>query len=54
MVMDTADTICTRHAYSFDARTIRKSLSTATGGPDEDCPSSDGIAVTTSYDPAAR
>ena len=41
-VQDTADTVCTRRAYGFDARTNRKTLNTVAGGPGEDCPTSGG------------
>jgi hypothetical protein len=53
-VQDTADTVCTRRAYGFDARTNRKTLNTVAGGPGEDCPTSGGTAVTTTYDSADR
>ncbi|MET7737964.1 DNRLRE domain-containing protein [Streptomyces sp. NPDC005402] len=53
-VQDTADTVCTRRAYGFDARTNRKTLNTVAGGPGADCPTSGGSAVTTTYDSADR
>ncbi|MFE5998853.1 DNRLRE domain-containing protein [Streptomyces sp. NPDC056454] len=53
-VEDTAETVCTRRAYTFDARSNRKSLTTATGGPGADCPTSGGAATASTYDSADR
>ncbi|PVE11909.1 DNRLRE domain-containing protein [Streptomyces scopuliridis] len=53
-VEDTADTVCTRRAYTFDARTNRKSLTTATGAPGADCPTGGGTATSHTYDSADR
>jgi len=53
-VEDTADTVCTRRAYAFDNRTNRKSLTTATGAPGVDCPTSGGTTSTHTYDSADR
>ncbi|MFJ6490772.1 DNRLRE domain-containing protein [Streptomyces californicus] len=53
-VEDTADTVCTRRAYTFDARTNRKSLTTATGTPGSDCPTTGGTTTNHTYDSADR
>ncbi|MBD0736451.1 DNRLRE domain-containing protein [Streptomyces sp. CBMA29] len=53
VVRDTADTVCTRRGYGFDARTNRTSVSTAQAAPGQDCPAS-GTAVTSTYDSADR
>ncbi|MEV8451632.1 DNRLRE domain-containing protein [Streptomyces sp. NPDC052095] len=53
-VEDTSETVCTRRAYAFDARTNRKSLTTATGTPGADCPTSGGTAAHHTYDSADR
>ncbi|MFE9455728.1 DNRLRE domain-containing protein [Streptomyces californicus] len=53
-VEDTAETVCTRRAYTFDGRSNRKSLTTATGGPGADCPTSGGTATASTYDSADR
>ncbi|WP_018547295.1 DNRLRE domain-containing protein [Streptomyces sp. LaPpAH-108] len=53
-VEDTTETICTRRAYTFDARTNRKSLTTATGTPGADCPTSGGTTTNSTYDSADR
>ncbi|WP_149829677.1 DNRLRE domain-containing protein [Streptomyces tailanensis] len=53
-VEDTSETICTRRAYTFDARTNRKSLTTATGTPGADCPTSGGTTTNYTYDSADR
>ncbi|WP_372445192.1 DNRLRE domain-containing protein [Streptomyces verrucosisporus] len=53
-VQDTAGTVCTRRMYTFDGRTNRTRLTTAKGGPGEDCPVSGGTTVTTAYDSADR
>nr|WP_245766708.1 DNRLRE domain-containing protein [Streptomyces colonosanans] len=51
-VEDTNETVCTRRSYAFDARTNRKSLTTATGAPGADCPTSGGTAANSTYDSA--
>ncbi|MFJ4873336.1 DNRLRE domain-containing protein [Streptomyces sp. NPDC088757] len=53
-VQDTADTICTRRSYAFDNRTNRKSLTTATGAPGAECPTTGGTTVNHTYDSADR
>ncbi|MEU6005516.1 DNRLRE domain-containing protein [Streptomyces sp. NPDC047453] len=53
-VEDTTETVCTRRSYAFDARTNRKSLTTATGTPGADCPTSGGTAANSTYDSADR
>lgn len=53
-VEDTAETICTRSAYSFDSRTNRKSLTSTTGTPGADCPTSGGTTTHYTYDSADR
>ncbi|MEU6547010.1 DNRLRE domain-containing protein [Streptomyces sp. NPDC046859] len=53
-VEDTSETICTRRSYSFDARTNRKSLTTATGTPGADCPTAGGTTTNSTYDSADR
>ncbi|MBK0377276.1 RHS repeat-associated core domain-containing protein [Streptomyces sp. RB110-1] len=54
MVEDTWDSLCTRRAYAFDARTNRKSLTTATGTPGADCPTTGGTTTSHAYDSADR
>ncbi|WP_406003453.1 DNRLRE domain-containing protein [Streptomyces sp. NBC_00829] len=51
---DTADTVCTKRTYSFDARSNRKSLTTAAGAPGLDCPTTGGTTTTHTYDSADR
>ncbi|MEU9981081.1 DNRLRE domain-containing protein [Streptomyces sp. NPDC050856] len=53
-VQDTADTTCTRRAYTFDARTNRTSLTSAPGTPGADCPTTGGTTTTHTYDSADR
>ncbi|WP_078868913.1 DNRLRE domain-containing protein [Streptomyces sp. NRRL B-1347] len=53
-VEDTAETVCTRRAYGFDARANRTSLTTATGTPGADCPASGGTTAKHTYDSADR
>ncbi|MFJ2567549.1 RHS repeat-associated core domain-containing protein [Streptomyces sp. NPDC087568] len=53
-VEDTTETVCTRRSYAFDARTNRKSLTTAAGAPGTDCPTSGGTAANSTYDSADR
>ncbi|WP_435851509.1 DNRLRE domain-containing protein [Streptomyces thermolilacinus] len=53
-VEDTADTICTKRTYTFDQRTNRKSLTTATGTPGADCPTTAGTTTSHTYDSADR
>ncbi|MFP8902824.1 DNRLRE domain-containing protein [Streptomyces atacamensis] len=54
IVEDTADTVCTRRAYTFDARTNRKTLTTAVGAPGADCPTTTGTTTSHTYDSADR
>ncbi|MGW4434552.1 DNRLRE domain-containing protein [Streptomyces sp. NPDC004596] len=53
-VEDTSETVCTRRSYGLDARTDRKSLTTATGTPGADCPAGGGTTVSSTYDSADR
>ncbi|WP_320783627.1 DNRLRE domain-containing protein [Streptomyces sp. CRN 30] len=53
-VEDTSATVCTRRAYTFDARTNRTSLTTATGTPGADCPATGGTTAHSTYDSADR
>ncbi|MGK5449778.1 DNRLRE domain-containing protein [Streptomyces radiopugnans] len=53
-VQDTSATVCTRRSYAFDARANRKSLTTATGAPGTDCPTTSGTTVTSTYDSGDR
>ena len=53
-VEDTYATVCTRRAYTFDARTNRKSLTSATGTPGTDCPTTGGTTTSHTYDSADR
>ncbi|MFJ6742646.1 DNRLRE domain-containing protein [Streptomyces sp. NPDC091279] len=53
-VDDTAGTVCTRRAYTFDARSNRTALTTATGSPGADCPTGAGTTVRSTYDSADR
>ncbi|WP_327249292.1 RHS repeat-associated core domain-containing protein [Streptomyces sp. NBC_01320] len=53
-VEDTTDTVCTRRAYTFDARSNRKSLTTAAGDPGLDCPTTGGTTTNHTYDSADR
>lgn len=53
-VEDTSETICTRRSYTFDARTNRKSLTTASGTPGASCPTSGGTTTDSAYDSADR
>ncbi|MFD1833095.1 DNRLRE domain-containing protein [Streptomyces desertarenae] len=53
-VEDTADTVCTRRSYTFDARTNRKTLTTAAGAPGADCPTTGGTTTSHTYDSADR
>ncbi|MEV2201894.1 RHS repeat-associated core domain-containing protein [Streptomyces fradiae] len=53
-VADTHDTICTKRTYTFDQRTNRKSLTTATGTPGADCPTTAGTTTNHTYDSADR
>ncbi|MFD0313342.1 DNRLRE domain-containing protein [Streptomyces flavalbus] len=53
-VEDTSETVCTRRSYGFDARTNRTSLTTATGTPGADCPTSGGTTTRSTYDSADR
>ncbi|MFJ7201807.1 MULTISPECIES: DNRLRE domain-containing protein [unclassified Streptomyces] len=54
-VEDTADTICTKRTYTFDARSNRKSRTSVPGNPGLDCPTTGGTTTTThTYDSADR
>ncbi|MEU3658006.1 DNRLRE domain-containing protein [Streptomyces sp. NPDC032161] len=53
-VEDTADTICTKRTYTFDARSNRKSRTSAPGTPGLDCPTTGGTTTTHTYDSADR
>ncbi|MFE4612048.1 DNRLRE domain-containing protein [Streptomyces niveus] len=53
-VQDTSDTVCTRRAYGFDARTNRTTVTQATAAAGVDCPTSGGTTTTTTYDSADR
>ncbi|WP_394812939.1 DNRLRE domain-containing protein [Streptomyces boetiae] len=53
-VEDTAATVCTRRAYTLNDRTNRTALTTASGAPGADCPTSGGTATNHSYDTADR
>ncbi|MFE7456036.1 DNRLRE domain-containing protein [Streptomyces sp. NPDC057554] len=53
-VLDTADTVCTRRAYTFDARSNRTALTTASGLPGADCPTTGGTTTSHTYDTADR
>ncbi|AXE81297.1 DNRLRE domain-containing protein [Streptomyces atratus] len=53
-VEDTSETACTRRAYAFDARTNRKSLTTATAAPGLGCTTTGGTATSHTYDSADR
>ncbi|MFD5574965.1 DNRLRE domain-containing protein [Streptomyces cadmiisoli] len=53
-VEDTAETVCTKRTYTFDARSNRKSLTSATGTPGADCPTTGGTTTSYTYDSADR
>ncbi|MGW6790800.1 DNRLRE domain-containing protein [Streptomyces chartreusis] len=53
-VEDTADTICTRRDYAYDARSNRTALTTAVGTAGADCPTMGGTAQNHTYDSADR
>ncbi|MFT9790190.1 DNRLRE domain-containing protein [Streptomyces rhizosphaericola] len=53
-VEETADTVCTRRAYTFDARTNRKSLTTSTAAPGLDCTTTGATTTNHTYDSADR
>ncbi|MDN0194122.1 DNRLRE domain-containing protein [Streptomyces sp. S.PNR 29] len=53
-VEDTAETICTRRTYAFDQRANRKTLTSATGTPGTDCPTTGGTTTSYTYDSADR
>ncbi|WP_079000338.1 DNRLRE domain-containing protein [Streptomyces sp. AS58] len=53
-VEDTAETVCTKRTYTFDARSNRKTLTAATGTPGTDCPTSGGTTTNYTYDSADR
>ncbi|MGY0066904.1 RHS repeat-associated core domain-containing protein [Streptomyces sp. QTS137] len=53
-VEDTWNTECTRRGYTFDARTNRKSLTSAKSAPGADCPTTGGTTTSHTYDSADR
>ncbi|MFF3316223.1 DNRLRE domain-containing protein [Streptomyces sp. NPDC003035] len=53
-VEDTADTVCTKRTYAFDARANRKTLTSAAGEPGADCPTTGGTTTSHTYDSADR
>ncbi|MGW1765969.1 RHS repeat-associated core domain-containing protein, partial [Streptomyces sp. NPDC002073] len=53
-VQDTADGICTTRAYTFDARSNRKTRTSATGVSGADCPAPGGTSTAYTYDSADR
>ncbi|MEV5011439.1 RHS repeat-associated core domain-containing protein [Streptomyces sp. NPDC055692] len=53
-VWDTTDTVCTKRTYTFDNRTNRKTLTSASGTPGADCPTTGGTTTNHSYDSADR
>jgi RHS repeat-associated protein len=53
-VEDTVETVCTRRSYGFDKHSNRTSLTTATGAPGADCPTTGGTSTTHTYDSADR
>uniref|UniRef100_UPI0037BA2BB1 DNRLRE domain-containing protein n=1 Tax=Streptomyces avidinii TaxID=1895 RepID=UPI0037BA2BB1 len=53
-VADTADTICSKRTYTFDNRSNRKTLNSATGTPGADCPTTTTATTTHTYDSADR
>ncbi|MEF9904047.1 DNRLRE domain-containing protein [Streptomyces sp. P9-A2] len=53
-VEDTFETVCARRAYTFDARTNRKSLTTTTAAPGLDCATTGGTTTSHTYDSADR
>ncbi|MFG3410450.1 RHS repeat-associated core domain-containing protein [Streptomyces sp. NPDC048142] len=53
-VEDTWNTECTRRSYTFDQRTNRKSLTTATGAPGTDCSTTGSTTTNHTYDSADR
>ncbi|MFC5027148.1 RHS repeat-associated core domain-containing protein [Streptomyces sp. SID13666] len=48
------DAVCTTRSYTFDKNTNRKTLNTATAGPNADCTTTGGTTVTNTYDTADR
>ncbi|MFJ8112457.1 DNRLRE domain-containing protein [Streptomyces sp. NPDC096132] len=53
-VDDTYDSVCTSREYSFDQRTNRTALKTATAGNGADCTTDGATTVTHAYDSANR
>ncbi|MFV5998140.1 RHS repeat-associated core domain-containing protein [Streptomyces sp. NPDC056231] len=53
-VEDTTETVCTRRSYAFDARSNRKSLTTATATPGTDCLTTGGTSANSTYDSGDR
>lgn len=53
-VVDTANTVCTVRNYTFDKRANRTGLTTTTGQPGLDCPTTGGTTTTQTYDSADR
>ncbi|MEV7594317.1 DNRLRE domain-containing protein [Streptomyces sp. NPDC089922] len=53
-VEDTSQTVCTKRAYTFDQRSNRSSLTTASGLPGAACPTTGGTTKNHAYDSADR
>lgn len=53
-VQDTSNTVCVSRRYTFDGRSNRKTVTTATGTPDADCPTTGGTTTSYTYDSADR
>ncbi|MFE0647145.1 DNRLRE domain-containing protein [Streptomyces sp. NPDC059534] len=53
-VEDTADTVCTRRAYTFDARSNRTSLTTTAAAPGLNCTTTGGSTTGSTYDSGDR
>ncbi|MFJ4869629.1 DNRLRE domain-containing protein [Streptomyces sp. NPDC088757] len=53
-VEDTADSVCTKRTYTFDARSNRKSLTSAAAAPGLGCPTTGGVTTNHTYDSADR
>ncbi|MFJ6935484.1 DNRLRE domain-containing protein [Streptomyces sp. NPDC101132] len=53
-VADTSETVCTLRTYTFDSRANRTGLTTATGTPGADCPTTGGTATSNTFDSGDR
>lgn len=53
-VRDTSNAVCVSRGYTFDGRSNRKTVTTATGTPDADCPTTGGAITSYTYDSADR